>query len=178
VNADFLDAATIPRRGGDVDAEARWYLDAPGVDGGFGRCAGRLGVAIPSRRHDRTLIGVAGGASFGGAEPTPAYRFALGGPMKLDAFHTDELRGQHFGLARVSHLVALTRLGILSDAWLYGVATAEIGSAFDIPQAARGLVSGSLGFAADTPIGPCTLGASLGTGGRWRIHFTAGMPLR
>jgi len=124
------------------------------------------------------LINVAGGVSFGGSEPSTAYRFGLGAPMGLEALHADELRGQHFAVARASHLVGLTRLGMLSDGWIYGFAAAAFGSAFDVPEVAQGTVSGSLGFAADTPIGPCTLGASLGTGGRWRIHFTAGRPLR
>jgi NTE family protein len=172
------DAATIPRRGVFLDAKAHWYLETPGATTDFGRGAAAVGVAIPSRANDRTLLVLEGETIFGGGEAPLALQPTLGGLLRLSAFQADELRGPHTALARVAHLVAMARFGGLSGDRLYAAAAAEFGSVFDDIDAARGFVSGSLGLVADTAIGPCAFGASLGSEGRWRIHFTVGKSLR
>jgi NTE family protein len=175
---DGQDAATIPRRGAFADAEARWYLETPGAADDCGRGAAAIGMAVPWRDYDRTLVVLEGEASFGGGDPPLGLQPTLGGLLRLGAFQADELRGRHTAHLRLAHLVSIARLGGLSGDRLYAAASAEFGSAFDEFDRARGLVSASLGFVADTAIGPCALGASLGSEGRWRIHFTAGKSLR
>ena len=172
------DAATIPRRGAFADAEARWYLEAPGARDDFGLGAAKVGIAIPSRAYDRTMIVLEAVTAFGGGAAPVTEQPTLGGFLQLGAFRTDELRGPQTALARLTHLVAVARLGGLSGDQFYLGGSAELGSAFDEFESARGFVSGTLALVAETAIGPCTLGASLGSEDRWRIHFTAGTPLR
>ena len=172
------DAATIPRRGPFLDAEACWYLETPGATTDFGRGAVAIGMAIPSRANDRTLVALEGDLVFGGGEAPLALEPTLGGLLRLSAFQPDELRGRHTAVARLAHLVAIARLGGLTGDRLYAAAAAEFGSAFEDIDQARGFVSGSLGLVADTAIGPCAFGASLGSEGHWRIHFTVGRSLR
>jgi hypothetical protein len=153
-------------------------MESPGAAEAFGRGAAALGIAVPSRAFDRTLFVLEGEASFGGGEPPLAVQPTLGGLLRLSAFQADELRGRHVAHARLAHLVSMARLGGLSGDRLYAAGVAEFGSAFDELDEARGFVSGGLGVVADTAIGPCAIGASLGSGSRWRIHFTVGKSLR
>ena len=172
---DTQDAAVIPSRGLRLVASARHYMSAadPDRDLPSGRTdEGLYQAEIEgstfhswSERRNRVFAVAGGGTSFGD-NPLPTEQFALGLPLRLDAFSLGERRGDHFGALTLGYLRSLMELpGFLAGpsyvgAWLQG------GSAWDVGADAQVDVQLGVGAIAETLIGPGIVGYSLGSGAR------------
>jgi NTE family protein len=168
-----LDRPTIPRRGLRLEQELRWWLEVPGAPRDFGRADMAGLLALPVWGGDVVHVAAEASASFGGSSPW-THQPALGGLFRLSSFGVDRFRGRHVAFARCGYLKSVRQLPGLGGDRLYAAAFAEAGSAYDRRRDARLQGSGSLGFLADTPLGPAWLGVAYGTEGNHRVDFALG----
>jgi len=159
---DGFDRAFFPRRGARFESRAAWFLEAPDAERAFGQGVSGLGVAWPLGGNGQAALRLSGGAS--SRTPPVPYQFTLGGPFQLGAFGTAAFRGPHFLLAQAGYQRSIARLPPLAGDRLYLAALVEAGSAFEHYTDAAFKFSVSAGLAADTLLGPCFLGLSVGNG--------------
>ncbi len=171
---DTQNSAVVPSEGMRVVGTVRRVLAAPEPDvPGADRSAAGLvqaelaGSGFRSWRHgeQRVFVVAGAGTSFGG-DPLPTDQFALGLPLRLDAFAPGERRGDHYAALTAGHLRAVTRLPdflggpVLAGGWL------EAGSAFDVASRVELEVQVAAGLIAETLVGPVWAGYSLGPSAR------------
>jgi NTE family protein len=101
-------------------------------------------------------------------------QFALGAPLHLGAFGVGELMGSHYLLATAGYLREIGHLPGFLGGRVFAGGWLEQGSAFDDWGRVPWHTHVSTGFIVDTVVGPAMLGASVGSGGRWRTYFAIG----
>jgi NTE family protein len=175
---DGLDSPTIPRRGIYLRSAFTWFVDTPQTAGDFGQSTSQLVMAAPTFSHDRVVVLLDTDLSVGDVSPPPLERFTLGGPFRLSAFGSGELRGSNALLARALYLRSLARLPNMVGDRLYLAAIVEGGSAYEQLADARGHVSVGAGLMLDTMLGPVFVGYSYGDGNHSRFYFTIGRFVR
>ncbi len=180
---DGQDGPVLPRRGLRLVGELRRFIktaparaDADGsvvkdpdtllqakLDGGYFHPLGRSGRAFVSGRFY---------TSFG--ETAIINTFTLGGPFRLGAFRSDELRGSNVAAANAGYFHELARIfeGAFGSVHLGG--WIENGAVFEKGGRARVATNLSGGVVIDTPLGPGFLTASVGEGGRFRFYVGIG----
>lgn len=102
-------------------------------------------------------------------------RFRLGGFLNLSGFVEDSLSGQQAGVVAVTYYKHFREMPFLS--WYVGTSL-EYGGVWEREEDLfdDGIVSGSLYFGADTPIGPVYLGYGYAEGGDYSVFFNLGRP--
>jgi NTE family protein len=178
---DGQDSAVVPSRGLRSVATIDRIVDAP-----------ELPVALPTGRtndgitqadirasrfwtvRDRDRPFLAGGAGTTWGHPMVTEQFELGAPMRLGAYNTGELRGDHYGVLTVGYLRGVGRLPDFLGGPIFVGGWLENGSAFDDIDSATLRTNVSLGAIADTLIGPMLLGGSIDVRGGWRYYVGVG----
>lgn len=103
-----------------------------------------------------------------------AYRFSLGGPLRLSASSFGEYRGTDTLLTRIAYLRRFAALPTGLGQGLYGVLSYECGQVWSPEQPYLVRQDGILGLLAATPIGAITFGGSVGDAGHRKLFFTIG----
>ena len=180
---DGADSPLIVTRGARINAGARWVFATPDV---VGEHVGPLPVtddqfyqAQLSTFAARPLAGrfslfgsASGGTSFD-ATASQLQRFQLGGPLRLGALRSGELRGSHFYLGRAGVLWALseeTSPSILGKFYL--TAFYEVGDAFE--QDSDPFWDFTFGLAGESLLGGVFVGGAVGQDGRGGFFFALG----
>jgi NTE family protein len=183
---DDQDSPVVPSRGAHVTARLRHILQAPDVPSSFPTDRTNDDVTQAEVNGSqawsmgrRNVLFVAGGAgtSFDG-HPLADEQFALGAPLRLGAFDTGEIRGDHFILLTTAYLRVVGRLPDLLGGNVYLGGWIENGSAFDDFDTAKVYTHFSGGAIVDTLMGPMLVAGSAAVDGRWRFYVSIGSLLR
>ena len=183
---DGQDSPVIPTRGTFSDARLFYLFDHPDVNTDGTLTPASLPVTQLSGRANRfwslgernRLFTTGGmGTSFD-TDPLPTNKFSIGTPMRLGAYRSGELVGNHFYVATGGYLRRIGRLpdflggSVFLGAWL------ENGDAFDKWGDAKWRTNTGFGVIADTIVGPVMLSGSSGFDGRWRTYVGVGRIFR
>jgi NTE family protein len=117
------------------------------------------------------------GTSFD-STPLPPDQFALGGPFRLGAFESGELRGPRYYAATGGYLRRVGRLPDFVGGPVFAGAWLENGDAFDEWRNAGWRTNGGAGVVMDTIVGPVLIAGSWGFDGRFRIYLSIGRLFR
>jgi NTE family protein len=126
---------------------------------------------------NRVFVGAGLGTSFNGTA-LPTNVFTLGGPLRLGAYRSGELRGQHYYAATAGYLRQVARLPDFMGGPVFAGGWLDQGDAFDDWDQARWRVNPGFGVVMDTLIGPVILAGSAGFDGRWRTYVGVGRIFR
>ena len=126
---------------------------------------------------NRVFVSGAMGTSFDDV-PLPTHQFALGGPFRLGAYNTGELRGPHYYVLSGGYLRRIGRLPDFMGGPVFAGAWLESGDAFDEWSLAGMRSNGGAGVVLDTLIGPMILAGSWSFDGRWRTYVAVGRAFR
>jgi NTE family protein len=114
-----------------------------------------------------------GGTTFG-HDDTGLPQFYLGGPIRLGAYGTNELRGEQYFLGRLGYLHELFRLPPLIGSRAYATAAYEIGKMYGPNVHYRLPMDGAVGLVFETFLGPVSIGGSYGDTGHHKLYFQVG----
>jgi len=169
---DDTNSPLIPTRGVRFGTEASWVFENPEANEDVYQ-AGLSVLAAGSLGGRLTILGaVEGGTSFNATAP-PLRQFLLGGPLRLGALGSDELRGSNFFFGRVGLLWSLAdenRLAFSGKLWL--AAFYEVGDAFE--DKTNPFHDLTLGMAGETIMGAVFVGAAIGEDRNAGFFFSVG----
>ena len=123
-------------------------------------------------RTDRIFLIGEGGTSFG--EQPLIDDFALGGPLRLGSFNTDQLRGSNYLLGGGGYLRGIGRMPDVLGGSVFLGAWIETGSAFDEWDTKDWKSDVTGGFILETLLGPVFMGGSVGFRGGGRFYVALG----
>lgn len=172
----------IPTSGVRLGAAADWTFASPEATGSvvpgaapddnFYQAQVDLLVAHRLGRRFSLLASAQGGSSFG-AEVSPLQEFMVGGPLRLGALASGELRGSDFFFGRAGVLWAFAEENRLSFfGQFYLAALYEIGDAFD--NSVDPFQDVTVGLTGETPIGGVFVGGAVGQDRRAGFFFAVG----
>lgn len=170
---DGQDSAMIPTRGTRGTVEANWFFQAPGASRAFPRAEMRLSHFWPVKDGAVVFANAGAGTTFG-ATASPLQQFTLGGPLRLGAFNTDELRGNDYLLLSAGYLHPIGKLPsflggkIMAGGWYEG------GGAYNRFGDGPFRSNVSIGIIGETPLGPVLIGNSFGAGHGSNFYFSIG----
>jgi len=127
--------------------------------------------------RNRVFVGAGLGTSFNGTA-LPTNVFTIGGPLRLGAYRSGELRGQHYYAATAGYLRRVARLPDFMGGPVFAGGWLDQGDAFDDWAQAKWRVNPGFGVVMDTLIGPVILAGSAGFDGRWRTYVGIGRIFR
>ena len=184
---DGQNSPLIPSRGLRLRTAMRYFFDTPDIVDSQGTVVVRAldvpqGEAVASwftRVRTRQRLFIAGGAGTSFGDDPGLNQFRLGGPLRLGALNTDEIRGNNYVLGTVGLLHEWFRLPDILGGNVYVGGWLEQGSAFDRWEDAKYESSLSAGVILETLFGPAFLGysQSLNDGGG-RFYIALGPFLR
>lgn len=169
---DSLDNADFPTHGAIVLAEYEVFRDAFGNDGALEQLRSRAAYVTTFGAHTVGLGGRFSTTTSG--EAAVQNRFRVGGFLVLSGIPEDSLSGQHSAVATAMYYRRSTILPFLP--WYVG-GSLELGNAWesrDDMSVGSAILSGSLFFGLDTPLGPLYLGYGLAESGRNAGFFYLG----
>jgi NTE family protein len=186
ITFDGQDSPIVPSRGVYAAAVARRYFALPDL------VVKQSGASLPLQSFSQAEVGISafhravgqdrvftifrGGTSFGD-EPL-IYDFALGGPFKMGAYASGELRGPSYLYASGGYLKRFARLPDIAGGNVYFGAWLEGGSVFTKLDSARWHGNVSAGPILETLLGPVFLGGGVGFDGRTRLYIAMGPTFR
>jgi NTE family protein len=170
---DGQNHAVAPTRGMRISSDMFWYFTSPGAPRAFPRAEAGLSV-FQSVSEKGTLFAYGSGGTSFKKMPGPAQQFTLGGPLRLSAYGSDEFRGRHYLLGSAGYRHHLGSLPTLLGGRMFAGAWYETGSAFFSRGAARYVHDVAGALLLETLLGPLTVGAAWGQGGRGKVFFSFG----
>jgi NTE family protein len=170
---DHLDSAIVPRNGQSLTWRTQWDDASPGARRGFPLSEMGGSVVRPVSARASVYLQAFGGTTYG-YQQTGIPQFFLGGPARLSAYGTNELRTDQYVLGRLGYLYELFRLPPMLGNRVYATAAYEFADAFAAPGASRFPTDGSVALAIETVLGPLVLGGSLGDTGHHKVWFQLG----
>jgi NTE family protein len=129
-----------------------------------------------ARGEDRVFVLFGIGSSFG--DDPLVNDFSLGGPLRLGAYNSDELRGPNYVLGTAGYMKRVGRLADVIGGNIFLGAWLENGDTFARWGDASWRTNLSGGLIMETLLGPIFLGASTGFDGRGRVYVSVGPLVR
>lgn len=169
---DGTNSPLIPTRGVRFGTEVSWVFENPEATADVYQADLSVLAAGPLGGRFTMLGSVAGGTSFNATAP-PLRQFLLGGPLRLGALGSDELRGSNFFFGRAGVLWALAdenRLSFFGKFWL--AAFYEVGDAFE--DKTRPFHDVTFGLAGETIMGAVFVGGAIGENRNAGFFFAVG----
>jgi len=163
----------VPRNGQAIRWRAQWDDAYPGAHGGFPLSEISLALVHPVSAPGSVYLQAFGGSTFGN-RGTGLPQFFVGGPARLSAYGTNELRTDQYWLGRLGYLHELFRLPPLMGNKVYGIVTYELAKAYGATGASRLPTDGAVGLVIETLLGPLVVGGSIGDSGHHKIWFQLG----
>jgi len=176
---DTLDSPVVPRRGQAVRGRFQWTDEYPGSPQAFPLAELYMTEVVPVSKPGSVFAQAYGGTTFG-RENTGLPQFLLGGPTRLSAYGTNELRTNQYFLFRLGYVHELASLPPLIGNKIYLLSTYELGKTYGLPPTSIfGLSSrlpndGAVALVLDTLFGPLAIGASVGDTGHHKWYFRLG----
>ena len=169
-----FDDPVIPRRGARVESTFKFYDIAPGTPDAVPTEELKLGLAERISQKSSILLFASGGTSFS-TKDTGFPPFALGGPMRLAAYGTNELLTNQYFLLQPALLYKLRELSPLLRQNVYLLTMYEAGKAYGQPQSSTKVAQdATLGLVFQTVFGPIIFGGSIGDSQHRKFFFEAG----
>jgi len=170
---DHLDTPVVPRTGEFLQWRGQWDDAYPRATSGFP--LGEMSFGVVRRVSERGSVFVEGfaGSTFGHHD-TGLPQFFLGGPTRLSAYGTNELRTDQYWLAKSGYIHELFRLPALMGNRVYATTVYEVAKAYGAPGASRLPMDGAAGFIMETLVGPLFIGGSYGDSGHHKVYFALG----
>jgi NTE family protein len=179
---DSQDSPVVPSSGTVAQAGLRYVFNEPTITPPLtsGRTsekmtqlAGEMSTFWTWQERNRLFVLAGMGTSFDHS-PLPIDQFALGSPLRLGAYSSGEIRGDHYYLATGGYLRQIGRLPDFMGGSIYAGAWLENGDAFDDWNKMTLRSQPGFGVIMDTLIGPVILGGTAGFDGRWRTYVGVG----
>jgi len=170
---NHLDTPVIPRSGEFLRWQAQWDDAYAGTSKGFPLAQMSFGVIRRVSERGSVFVEGFAGSTFG-YHDTGLPQFFLGGPTRLSAYGTNELRTDQYWLAKVGYVHELFRLPALIGNRVYATVVYEVAKAYDVPTASQLPTDGAAGFVMETLIGPLFIGGSYGDSGHHKVYFALG----
>ncbi|MCW3100808.1 MAG: Patatin [Chthonomonadaceae bacterium] len=170
---DGLDSPMIPSQGNRLQLEGDWYFQAPGSSKSYP--AAQLNLThFTSLRNGDSIFSLAGIGTTFGNQAAPLQQFTVGGPLSLGASGLDEFRGNDYLHMTLGYLHRLATLpSVLGGKVMVG-SWYDFGGAAQRFTHTRYLNDISVGFLAETLVGPVIVGYSYGEHGRSNTYFSIG----
>jgi NTE family protein len=182
---DGQDSPVIPTKGTAAAVRLEHILDGPDgvidgetvqLDARVTQLSGTANQFWSVGSKNRVFISLGAGTSFDG-EALPTNKFTLGSPLRLGAYRSGELRGNHYYVTSGGYLRQVGRLPDFVGGPIFVGGWMEVGDAFDTSDTARVRGSASGGVIIDTLLGPVMVAGSGGEG-RWRTYIGIGRLFR
>jgi NTE family protein len=170
---DRLDNPIVPRSGQSLTLRAQWDDASPGAPHGFPLAELSFGLVHRVSKPSSIYLQGFAGSTFG-YHNTGIPQFYLGGPGRLGAYGTNELRTDQYWLARTGYLYELFRLPFVIGNRVYATGAYEVAGAYGAPQSSRVPTDASAGFVMETVLGPLFVGGSVGDTGHRKVYFLLG----
>lgn len=169
-----FDDPVIPRRGVRLESTFKFYDIAPGTPDVVPTEELKVGLAKRTSQKSSILLFASGGTSFSTTN-TGFPPFALGGPMRLAAYGTNELLTNQYFLLQPALLYKLRELSPLLRQNVYLLTMYEAGKAYGQPQSATKVAQdATLGLVFQTLFGPIVFGGSIGDSQHRKFFFEVG----
>jgi NTE family protein len=174
---DALDHAWFPQNGYNANLTYYGATKDLGSAQNYQRLDAR-GQFVHSWGPDTVNLVVSGGTDFG--TDMPAYEtFALGGPLRLSGFRSNQFSGREYVFGRAMYYRRLVALPAVLGTGVYAGVSGEVGNirgrSDGLPSPGT-LYSGSLFLGADTAAGPGFLGVGFGNNGAFSVYLLLGAP--
>jgi NTE family protein len=168
------DSVMVPTRGTALRTQYTYSTETPNASGGYSQWNSTVAHFIPIGEKGIGFGRVEGGTSFG-SDNLGLAGFALGGPLRLSAYHRGELLGSDYFLGQAGYIYRLATLHPVFGESLYATGFYEIGK---VSGAATGTPTLPNDFAAGlilkTLLGPIYGGLSIGDSGHRKWFFGVG----
>jgi NTE family protein len=180
---DGQNSPLVPSRGVRVRTAFRYYFDTPELVDESGAVLqrardvpqGDVEASWFRRVGSRQRMFLSGGAGTSFEHDPGFNEFRLGGPLRLGAFNTNEIRGDNFLIGVVGVLHEWSRLPDILGGNVYLGGWLEQGSAYDRWADAEYYAAASAGVLIETIFGPAFLGYSQSlTSGGGRFYVALG----
>ena len=174
---DALDHAWFPQEGYNAIVTYYGATRDLGSAVNYQRLEARGMFAKSWGSHTVNLV-ASGGTDF--STNMPAYEtFALGGPLRLSGFRSNQFSGRDYAFGRAMYYQRLVAIPEILGSGVYAGASAEVGKIRDradgLPSPGT-LYSGSLFLGADTAAGPAYFGVGFGNSGAFSVYLLLGAP--
>jgi NTE family protein len=170
---DHTNEAIIPTDGHYLQADFRWYDNAPGAGEAFPSLEVLAAYYHPLAEKSSLYFVARGGSTFGYRDTgTPQY--FMGAPGFLSAYGVNELNGNQYYYSRAGYLYKLFTLPPFVGKNVYLTGSAEIGKMYGDPNAPKFSADGAGGIVVETALGPIYLGGSVGDTGHEKWFFQLG----
>ncbi len=171
---DDTDDPTLPRQGVNVKTRLEFYDANPGGEQHFPLFESQTGFFKRIDRPSSLFVLASGGTTFNrndiGLPP-----FALGGPLRLGAYGTNELLTNQYFLIQPGYIRQLKTLSPLFGNHVYAIASYEIAKTYDDLFHESKLPNDvNLGILVQTFFGPVVFGGSVGDSGHRKFYFQVG----
>lgn len=175
LTTDRLDRSVFPRDGYRAHIEYFGASEDLGSDRTYDRLYAYYKQFVSVGNHT-FLWGVTGGSSLG--SDLPEYdSFKLGGPFLFSGLTEGQRRGSYLGVASLGYRLRLNRLAPSLGQATYLLFRGDMGNTWqdsDDVDVDNTLVGGSVGWGADTVLGPILLGYGLAEEGFETWYFSLG----
>jgi NTE family protein len=170
---DDLDHPSVPAKGFAVSVHGRWFPEVHDTQRSTTSVGARASWFVPSGTTDTWILEAEAGTAFRESLPL-ARRFTLGGPLRLPAFVTDELRGSRLLYGSIGYQKRLVRGMPIIGGALFGTVRYGLGGVGDTGTPTTAHHSGSIGLLMRTAFGPVIGTAGIGDDDHATMHLIAG----
>jgi NTE family protein len=175
LRVDQLDSVSFPRGGYFLSFDGVSSRTALGASDNYSRYEVQARTAFSSGRHTLRLTARGGGSP--DIEALPDYaQFQLGGFLNMSGYRTQQLLGPRFLYGRVLYQYKIGKIplfdGVYTGVAYEGAQMPQLVELNDKPM----FHSGTLYFAADTPLGVGYLGFGFASGGNQAFYLYLGNP--
>jgi NTE family protein len=175
LTVDRLDARVFARHGSYVRVHGFFSSDDLGADDTYNKVEGRI-HGLSSWGDHTGGITFFGGHSLG--SDVPFYdQFRVGGMMMFPGIPIDGLRGSYYGIVDLNYSYRIGRLSPSTGKGIYALAGVTAGNVWqttDEVDLDDLIVSGMLGLALDTVLGPIAMGAGLAEDRELELYLSVG----
>jgi NTE family protein len=168
------DNVQVPTQGTEFRTRYIYSTQRPNSAAGYSQWDSTVAHFIPAGKRGIVFGTGSGGTSFKATDLGLA-GFALGGPLRLSAYHRGELLGSDYFLAQTGYLYRLVKLNPVIGDSIYATGFYEIGKVWNSPAGTPSLPNDfSAAVIMKTLIGPIYGGASIGDSDHRKWFFGLG----
>jgi NTE family protein len=169
---DLRDDPVIPRSGGALTFTTRWFDANPGAPEGFPAMQLNLSFFQPVSTTGSLLFTASGASAYGKNTGIPL--FAVGGPLQLSAYGTDELLTDQYFQGSIGYLHQLGTLPPIIGGKIYAVGVYELARPYKVVNQSRLPNDFAAGLVVRTFVGPAAIGVAIGDNGHRKLFFKVG----
>jgi NTE family protein len=169
---DLRDDPVIPRSGAALTFTTQWYDANPGATDGFPATQLNLTLFQRVSAAGSLLFTASGASAYGSSTGIPL--FAVGGPLQLSAYGTDELLTDQYFQGSLGYLYQLGTLPPIIGGRIYAVGVYELARPYGVINQSRLPNDFAAGLVVRTFVGPAAIGVAIGDNGHRKLFFKVG----